>query len=246
MPSNDWFETWFDSKYYHLLYSHRNEAEARAFIEKLLHNIELPKGAFVLDLACGKGRHARVIHQMGYQVTGLDLSANSIKEARSLCKETPVEFFVHDMRMPFRSLYYDAVLNLFTSFGYFEHIADEVKTLNAMKQALKPGGILVIDYLNANKVKKELPKNGEKEIKHIFFRWETKEEDGYVIKTIQVEDHGKTLHFKEKVRLILPEELNRMLQEQGLNIMHTFGNYQLQTFMPHQSERFIIVAQAKS
>lgn len=242
---DSWFATWFDSPFYHLLYSHRNEQEAEAFIERLLHEIQLPKNAYVLDLACGKGRHAQVIHKLGYHVTGLDLSPNSIGEARKRLPQNSAEFYIHDMRQPFRINYYDAVLNLFTSFGYFDHQADEIKTLQAMRQALKPQGKLIIDYLNAEKVRNELPKTGTKKVNDIIFSWETKEKQGFVVKNIHVEDHGKNYQFMEKVRLISAPEFSAMLEAQGLNIIHTFGNYLLQDFMPLESERLIIVAQAK-
>ena len=119
MQSEDWFKTWFDTEYYHLLYKDRNDAEADVFIKHLFHSLNLKKEATVLDLACGKGRHSLVINELGFNVTGVDLSENSIKEA-SKCENEKLSFAVNDMRMPLEGQNFDVVVNLFTSFGYFQ------------------------------------------------------------------------------------------------------------------------------
>src|SRR5687768_1289478 len=110
-----WFESWFDSPWYPILYSHRDHAEAEAFVENLLKTLAPAPGARFLDLACGRGRHARFIHRRGFDVTGLDLSTASIADAR-LFEEPGLRFAVQDMRHPFPGTY-DYILNLFTSFG---------------------------------------------------------------------------------------------------------------------------------
>ena len=120
--SGEWFESWFDSPYYHVLYDHRNDDEARAFIAALIEHIGLKPGASVLDLCCGAGRHSRVIHELGYNTTGCDLSANSIATAKQF-EQDGLGFFRHDMRDPLPESY-DAIFNLFTSFGYFENEED--------------------------------------------------------------------------------------------------------------------------
>ena len=77
-----WYSSWFDTPYYHLLYKNRDEQEAKAFIDLLCQYLNLPAGSLALDLACGKGRHAKVMAENGLNVTGLDLSPGSIAEAR--------------------------------------------------------------------------------------------------------------------------------------------------------------------
>ena len=81
MHKKQWFETWFDTEYYHILYKHRDENEADLFIDKLVRFLNIPVQSKVLDLACGKGRHAMVLHRYNLEVLGVDLSKNSIKEA---------------------------------------------------------------------------------------------------------------------------------------------------------------------
>ena len=132
--SDCWFTSWFDSPYYHVLYKERNYREAQIFMDNLTHYLNLPEHAKVLDLACGKGRHAIYLNQLGFTVLGVDLSENSIAIAKKNENET-LHFEVHDMRHSFADKY-DAIFNLFTSFGYFECDADHLKTLIAIKESL--------------------------------------------------------------------------------------------------------------
>jgi 2-polyprenyl-3-methyl-5-hydroxy-6-metoxy-1,4-benzoquinol methylase len=84
MESNcsEWFRTWFDSPYYKILYSHRSEEEAALFIDNLLSFMDLPERSRVLDLACGRGRHSVYLNEKGFNVVGIDLSNNSISDAK--------------------------------------------------------------------------------------------------------------------------------------------------------------------
>ncbi|MGL4598779.1 MAG: class I SAM-dependent methyltransferase, partial [Bacteroidia bacterium] len=137
-PKNsNWFASWFDSPYYHLLYRNRNQDEAAQFIRKLGNFLAVLPASHALDLACGKGRHAVQLHKLGLRVTGIDLSPESIVEARKLEQEG-LEFFEHDMRRPFRINYFDYVFNLFTSFGYFQSKRDNQLAISGMIKALKP------------------------------------------------------------------------------------------------------------
>ena len=82
MIDSDWFHDWFNSPYYHLLYRHRDEQEAAAFIERLIGHLQPPPGSRMLDVACGKGRHAVQLARHGFEVTGIDLSEESIAFAQ--------------------------------------------------------------------------------------------------------------------------------------------------------------------
>ena len=126
-PASNWFESWFDTKYYHILYKERNDEEAQLLMDNLTHYLNLPEDAKILDLACGKGRHAIYLNSLGFDVTGIDLSENSIKEASQFANEK-LHFKVHDMRETCNEKY-DAIFNLFTSFGYFEDDTDNYKTI---------------------------------------------------------------------------------------------------------------------
>ncbi|HRN98840.1 MAG TPA: methyltransferase domain-containing protein, partial [Flavobacterium sp.] len=134
--SNDsqWYASWFDTPYYHILYKDRDYHEAQLFMDNLTGYLNLPEKAKILDLACGKGRHSVYLNQLGFDVTGADLSANSIAQA-SQHQNPTLHFKVHDMREPFEEKF-DAVFNLFTSFGYFDDDNDNLRTLKAIHESL--------------------------------------------------------------------------------------------------------------
>ena len=147
----NWFTTWFNTPYYHLLYKDRNHSEAKYFIQHLLHHLTPHEEAIFLDVACGKGRHSKFIYQNGFRIHGIDLSAESIKEAsKNACDS--LYFQQHDMRETYLESHFDYALNLFTSFGYFETDNDNQRAINAMAKNLKKGGKLIIDFMNAKKV----------------------------------------------------------------------------------------------
>ncbi|MDR6131123.1 SAM-dependent methyltransferase [Chryseobacterium sp. SORGH_AS_1175] len=151
----EWFESWFDTPYYHLLYSNRDYTEAESFITALTSELQLPPGSRIIDLACGKGRHSVFLNKLGYDVLGLDLSRQSIEHNKQFENQTLL-FDVHDMRNPIEADPMDAVFNLFTSFGYFESERDDKKVFKSVYDVLKPGGFFVLDYLNESFVKNSL------------------------------------------------------------------------------------------
>jgi len=119
MTKADWFQSWFHSPYYELLYYKRDRAEAKQFIDALLAHLNPPTHASFLDLACGSGRHSVFLASKGFEVTGIDLSDELIEKAKAN-ESGNLTFYVHDMRNEFRINYYNYTLNLFTSFGYFD------------------------------------------------------------------------------------------------------------------------------
>jgi len=243
-PENscEWFEDWFDSPYYHLLYSHRDDREAERFIAALVKKLGLKESARVLDLACGRGRHALYLHRLGMDVTGIDLSPRSIAFARK--HETQgLSFYEHDMRRPFRVNYFDAVLNLFTSFGYFETERDNMRVLQAVHKALKPDGLLLIDFFNGEKVERELRQPMEREVTvdGVQFHTHKRIAGGKVIKEIRVREGECENIFTERVQLLREEDFRRLL-EPHFKILHLSGNYALEPFDSKTSDRLIVTA----
>jgi cyclopropane fatty-acyl-phospholipid synthase-like methyltransferase len=135
----EWFSYWFDTPYYHILYKDRDDTDARIFMQNITSFLKLPNQTHILDLACGKGRHAVFLNSLGYTVTGVDLSENSILSASSKANDR-LNFKVHDMRDSF-SEKYDAIFNLFTSFGYFEDDAIDIKIVQNIKEGLHTNGM---------------------------------------------------------------------------------------------------------
>ena len=235
-----WFANWFDSPYYHLLYKNRDEKEAQVFIDNLMTHLQIPKGSKLLDIACGKGRHASYFNKKGMDVVGVDLSFNSINTAKKNENAT-LKFEVLDMRKAFKSNEFDIVTNLFTSFGYFEKDEDEQKTINAMALNLKQRGILIIDFMNAKKAMKNLVKSEKKTVDEVTFNISRSIENNYIIKNITFLNNGKNCQFKEKVKALTLTDFSSFIKNAGLKIIDIFGNYKLEDFNALTSERLIII-----
>lgn len=236
-----WYESWFDSPYYHLLYQHRDDAEAQSFIDHLLERIHLPPHPKVLDLACGKGRHSRYLHAGGCTVTGVDLSEQSIAYCKQF-EEPGLEFFEHDMRKVLRVNYYDAVFNLFTSFGYFDSDHQNELVVKAAATDLNKGGYFLLDYLNVVPAVEKMVAQQDIVRDHITFRIRKGIENGYIVKHIEFRDNGTDYHFQERVKVLGQEQLHQYLIKSGLTLMDTFGNYQLEPFHLVSSPRLILLA----
>lgn len=240
--TTSWYSSWFDSPYYHLLYQNRDESEARHFLDRLLKVLQLPKGARVQDLACGKGRHAVHLNACGYRVTGLDLSEENILHCLRSSSET-MEFYRHDMRQVFRYNYYDAIFNLFTSFGYFEKPQENLKVLHAAASGLKKGGFFILDYLNPAYTLSHLKADEKVTAGDIVFHIRRWQENKRLIKEISFSDAEQQCCYREKVDLIGPEEFHEYFRQTGLEIQTIFGDYQLSPFNTDTSPRIIIVTQ---
>ena len=238
----EWFREWFDSPYYHLLYKSRDEQEARAVLDNLLRALGLSPGSRVLDLACGKGRYSRYLSEKGFRVTGLDISPASIGFARQF-EHDHLEFYQHDMRKPFRVNYFDAVLNMFTSFGYFKTDADHLLTLKNVAKDLRPGGLFLLDFFNARFVRQNLVRSELKPMDNITFSLKRWVRNGYVFKSIEFEIAGRLFHFQEQVRLFELADFKSLLAAAGLQLRQTYGNYDLADFDPKTSGRLILIAE---
>lgn len=236
---SSWFASWFDSPYYHLLYKDRDSAEAHFFMDNLTQYLNLPEDAKVLDLACGKGRHAIYLNQLGFDVTGADLSENSILFAKKAENEN-LHFLVHDMRQPFDQKF-DAVFNLFTSFGYFENDHDNFVTLKAIQNSLSEYGFAVIDFMNVPYVLENLIKNEVKTVENIDFHLHRYHQDGFIFKEISFEDNGQKFHFVEKIKALTLSDFETMMDQAGIYLLDIFGDYKLKKYFKTQSERLIMI-----
>ncbi|MBO9585484.1 MAG: class I SAM-dependent methyltransferase [Flavobacterium sp.] len=237
--NQNWYSSWFDTPYYHILYKDRNYREAQVFMDNLTHYLNLPEKAKVLDLACGKGRHSIYLNQLGYDVLGADLSENSITEASKNSNET-LHFKVHDMREPFEEKF-DAIFNLFTSFGYFESDDDNLTTLKAIKESLSEYGFAVIDFMNVPNVIENLVPEETKTVDEIDFHIKRYVEDGHIFKEIDFEDQGRKYHFTEKVKALTLKDFQDLMDEAGIFLLDIFGDYKLKKFHKTESERLIMI-----
>lgn len=242
-PAAEWFESWFDSPYYRKLYAYRDDAEARRFIDALVGRLSLHPGDDVLDLGCGAGRHARQLASHGLHVTGLDLAASSIQEARRF-ESTDLHFRRHDMRVPFGAEVFDDVFSFFTSFGYFADPFEHLVVVSNMAEALRPSGLLVLDYLNVELAERRLTPAETKVIDGVTYRL-TRWADAHAFhKRIVVDDPANRapLEFVERVAKLRRADFEAMFACYGLVIEQVFGDYQLNDFDPKSSPRLILAA----
>lgn len=240
MGNTDWFTSWFNTSYYHILYKDRNDADAQLFMQNITQFLQLPKETHILDLPCGKGRHSVYLNSLGYRVTGGDLSENSIAHAKQF-ENDRLRFVVKDMRQQF-NYSYDVVLNLFTSFGYFENDEEEIRVLQNIKNGFNPNGTLVLDFLNVDYVKAHLVEKEVKTIDGIAFHIQREIKDGFILKHISFTDKGIDHSYTEQVKYLGLEKFQEYFAAAGLTITQTFGDYQLSEFDVRTSERLILVA----
>lgn len=234
-----WFEVWFDSPWYHILYAEHDSAEAQIFADALLPFLAPYDIKTVLDLGCGKGRYARMLNERGLQVTGIDLSAANIEYAKQF--ENPnLCFDIGDMR-GLKSSNFQMVICMFTSFGYFETAEDNLDVLKEAHRALLPGGLFLIDFFNLQKTTADLVAYEEVRRGQVLFKISRKLEGRFVHKEIEVMGVAEPCKYHERVMAFSPKELEGMFAASGFSILAIFGNYKLEKFDESLSERFIIV-----
>lgn len=237
--TQQWYASWFDTPFYHILYKNRDDSEAQLFMDNLTEYLNIPEHGKILDLACGKGRHSRYLNSLGYNVTGVDLSENSISHAKQFENNT-LHFDVHDMSKPYSETF-DAVFNLFTSFGYFENEADNLETIKAIKANLNEYGFGVIDFLNSEFVVNNLVSENIKTVDGIDFNQKRHIEDGYIVKTITFNTNNKNYSFQERVKALTLKDFESLFEKAGVYLLDVFGDYKLNKFHKNTSERLIMV-----
>jgi SAM-dependent methyltransferase len=240
----EWYEQWFDSPYYHVLYGNRSETEAEDFIGRLCERLKLPEGARVWDVACGKGRHAIAFSRRGYDVTGTDLSAYSISQANKTA-HSKLRFFVHDMRREFLQGPFNAAFNLFTSIGYFTDNNDNYLVFRNITEALVREGCFVVDFFNATRVENHLVADSVLERGGITFKINKLLVNGFINKKITFTDHDQDLMFEESVALLKKSDFENFAEASGLYLEDVYGSYKLEPFEETNSERLIMIFRKK-
>ena len=242
--SDNWFVEWFDSPAYHDLYAHRDDAEAAALVDAIQEHVLQGSISKILDVACGSGRHARAFAEHGHDVIGMDLSKQSLIQARSLQREG-IRFIHGDMRHLtdlFEASSFDCITLLFTSFGYFDHDDVHVDVLRQVHRLLRPGGTLVLDYLNTTQVQKLLvPEETVQTTEHQFFIQRTIDAK-WISKAISFDDNlGQSHVVTERVRNANQFTLEEWAASAGFKKNTFRGNYRWEHFS-EESPRCILVA----
>jgi SAM-dependent methyltransferase len=226
MTETSWYRRWFGEEYLEV-YPHRDQGEAARGVELVLRSLPLPAGGRVLDLACGAGRHLTELRSHGLSAAGLDLSLPLLRIGRG--EGSPVAR--GDMRvLPFRSGAFDLVTNFFTSFGYFDDPADDLRVLGEVRRVLRTGGFFAFDFLHAERVRATLVSRDERSAggRRIVQTRSLLDAGRTVEKRIEILDPANRLPhvFHERVRLYEPDELRRLLGGAGLTVSATFGDYE--------------------
>lgn len=240
-----WFEEWFDSPLYEKLYANRNEEEA-ALLADLIEEV-IPKQTFtrILDLGCGRGRHSITLATRGYRVTGVDLSPEAIKKARNRAEKEKLEnvtFLEGDMREPVEGQF-DAILNLFTTFGYFLDDEENDRVLKNASGMLPENGRLMIDFLNPSYVARNLVPQESGAFRKVEYTIRRFIEKGMVFKeiTFHAPDAEEPLTYTERVKLYDVDWFRVHLSDAGFSIIQTFGDYRGGRYMPEKSSRLIML-----
>ena len=239
-----WYKTWFDTPFYHTLYQDRNIAEAQSFLKELIKEIPILPSHSILDIACGRGRHALFLSELGYDVTGIDLSPNSIAYAQQEAKNKALNasFGVHDMRTGLNTQV-DMVLTLFTSIGYFDDLQDNTRAIQAFYDNLVPGGVAVIDFLHVSQIQKHLVSDEVVTKGGIKFTLKRSFKNDWIKKDISFSHEGKAYTFTERVRGLTRIDFEKICSAVGFHITKVFGNYSLKPFDAETAERLILVLQ---
>ena len=218
----DWFEEWFGEDYLRI-YQHRDETEAEHVVELIARFVAGREIRAVLDLGCGAGRHSRLLCERWWTV-GLDLSPALLRIAKREMFDAP--YVRADMReLPFGIDSFDLVVNLFTSFGYFEDDRENQRVLACVRDSLRQGGVIVIDFLNASQVRSQLVPYDERVENGVTIE-QTRvisADDRFVEKRIRLRERGK--EYIERVRLLTAAQLERMLEAAGFAIEARIGDY---------------------
>ncbi|HEX7057237.1 MAG TPA: class I SAM-dependent methyltransferase [Bacilli bacterium] len=238
-------EAWYEKSFgkdYLLVYKHRDFQGAANEVLAMSKWLRLPAGAQVLDLCCGMGRHSLSLAALGYRVTGVDLSEVLLNEAKKLDTSGEVVWKRGDMRHVPLSGGFDAVVNLFTSFGYFANDQENIAVIAEIARMLKPGGKFIIDYLNPGTVVKNLQprtirQEGAATIEET--RWI---ENGCVCKKIVLsEPETVPRTYNEQVKLYDQEWFLAAISAAGLFVEQIYGGYDGSAYREEQSRRMIFV-----
>lgn len=216
-----WYEKWFDENYL-TLYCHRDRSDAEEQVRLIIDTLDLHVDSTILDLACGEGRYTALFKDLGYDVTGIDLSETLVNCGKE--RYPGLDLRVGDMRDIHGN--FDVILSLFTSFGYFDTDEENEKVLHSVFHALTPGGIFWLDFLNAGHLEETLiPRSVTRLSNGIEVVENRKIENGRIIKDIRFTKNGEEHLYKESVRLFTRSQLEQMLERNGFRLIERFGDY---------------------
>ncbi|MGL1901235.1 MAG: class I SAM-dependent methyltransferase [Fibrobacterales bacterium] len=221
----EWFERWFQEEYDNI-YVNRNDQQATDQVTALLAYLELPKGASIIDIGCGKARHLKELLKNDMSAIGIDLSHYLLKRARELALPATLPIARADMRnLPFQKKSFDLACSFFTSFGYFATREENFSLLGYFVDMVKPGGYIFLDLMNKDAVLKTLPKKDSQVIDGKKVTQDRTFTGGCVCKEITIEyTPDKVEKYHERVMVFEKEDLYDLFKSVNLSVQTIFGD----------------------
>ncbi|MBI4370341.1 MAG: class I SAM-dependent methyltransferase [Elusimicrobia bacterium] len=215
----------------------------------LLKTLRLPEGATILDLACGAGRHAINLAQQGYQVTGVDISPIYLSRARRAAEKAGllINWLRQDMRRMAFNAKFDAVINLFTSFGYFPKTGDDLLVLRRVHQALKPSGLFLVDTFDPASLRRVFQPQSWTRLPDGSFILEerqiSKKEKAILTHWIFLMKNRPCREMRSFIRIYTKKRLSRLLVRAGFRVLKTWPALSSAMSAPGRPPRLVILAQ---
>jgi cyclopropane fatty-acyl-phospholipid synthase-like methyltransferase len=240
---SEWFKDWFNTQEYLNVYQHRNEQDAEEHIKLILDNVEIPSRSKILDMACGAGRHAVILARKDFEVTAVDLSENLLLIARQSARDENlnINFIRSDIREFKTNEKFNLIINLFTSFGYFDSDEENFSVLQKAYDLLTNDGYFVLDFFNSYFLQQNLIESSEEILDKVKIHQFRKIKENRVTKKIVITKDGNLSQFEESVRMFTKEELTKAIKNIGFDIYKTFGDFLGNEFEQFTSPRLIMI-----
>ncbi len=245
---NRWFEDErFWEEFKQVLFSKERIKKTPYQVDRFVELLELRRGDKILDQCCGIGRHSIELAKRGYEVTGVDITRKYLEEAREQAQKESldVEFIKADIREFKRDSFYDACINFYTSFGYFEDRAENIKVIENVYSSLKPKGRFLLDVMGKEILDKVYTEEDIWRIDDGFFQEERKirnDIDMLESRWKLIRDDGEIREHKFMYKIYTEEELKSLLSEGGFSDIETYGDLEGGSY-DEEADRLIALAQ---
>jgi len=227
---NNWYEQAFNRRYVEL-YAHRDENECTALYDTLAALGLFPANGIVVDAACGNGRWLKILRLHNQPATGFDLSTTQLKFVEN-------EYVVRAnlLQFPYQSKSVTVVTSIFSSFGYFDSVAEDIQQLTETARILKVGGWFIIDTAPPRTLEHLVPEGSHTFSDGVTAKIQRNRDGIRAIKTVTL-DTGD--YWEEKLRIYEEHEIDAMAQSVGLQLQWRIGDYTGETYHPGTSPRMI-------
>jgi D-alanine-D-alanine ligase len=244
-----WWDGYFDQAFVDIYRDFLTPERTEREVQGLREMVPLPPDAEVLDLACGWGRHSVALARAGFRVTGLDWSDTLLARARkrAAAADVPVEFVQSDMREIPWTARFDAVLSLYSSLGYFLSDDEDLRVLRGARDALKPGGVFVLETMHRDHIVGGFAERDWWETDGGATVWVEREFDAIEgvsrewTRWSKGDKRGEKYH---ELRIRTATEWDRLLRTAGFVPIDWWGDWELAPFI-HSSEDLIVVCERR-